>query len=150
MTQPEECKPIEADDVLFRRIPNMRSANFMVTDEQSGRTRPSSGAFEPDEDGVSVYIERVLRAYDLDSNCLMDQPLQGVVALEVTDVVSGGEVALTIVSDPWPQDVEDKSHQRNAAHALIQGLGDLGKKPRRREQRRLATLADPVSEHGEE
>lgn len=146
MELPEERKPIREDDILYRRIPNVASADFMTTDEQTGERRPSSGAFEPDEDGVSVYIDRVLRAYRLSHEALVEEPFHGVVSLLAADISADGS-GLSLVSDPWPKDVDDPKHDRNAAHALVKGLADLGKKTRRREQRRLAkrctTIVDP-------
>jgi hypothetical protein len=50
-------------------------------------------------------------------------------------------ISLGINDDPWPQDVPDPKHLRNAAHALVIGWEGLGKKARIRRQKEFANLA---------
>lgn len=141
-TEREEDKPLRDDDVLLRRIPKANTADFMTFDEVTGRHRPSSGAFEADDDGVSVYIERVLSAYELDAVCIFEDSQDGIAELHITRVREAGDATLTVIKDPWPADVPNPQERKHAAHALIKGLGELGKGPRKRSQRDLARGAE--------
>jgi hypothetical protein len=67
----------------------------------------------------------------------MRDPWNLVVSVDVGDIRS---LQLGACDDPWPPDVDEREHPRNAAHALITGLEDLGKKERRRRQRELVAL----------
>jgi hypothetical protein len=57
------------------------------------------------------------------------------------DDSQGVSFNLGVVLDLYPQDVPDPEHPRYAAHALITGVLELGKKPKSRAQRGLAAYA---------
>jgi len=107
-------------------------------DSLSGERRPTSGAFQPDSDGVSVYRMSILRASGLTATDLVNDRQNLVVGLPLGEVRS--IAGLGVVDDPWPTDAYEPSHPRNAAHALIVGWQGLSKNERRRRQRALAML----------
>jgi hypothetical protein len=123
-------------DVVFRRLSDT-GPNMIAVDELTGTRRPTSGAFAPDEDGVSVYVEAVLAARDLTAKDIVRAAQNVVASIEVREIRA---LDLDIKPDPWPPDSDDPDHPRNAAHALIVGLELLGAKQRRRRQRELALL----------
>ncbi len=92
----------------------------------------------PDEYGVSVYRERVLREDGLSAADLIRDPMNGVVSVTAQAVRSFG---LGVVPDAWPESTDDPNHRRNAAHALIKGLERLGKKRQQKLRRSLACVA---------
>ena len=49
---------IAGDEVVLRRV--KAKPSMVVTDSLTGAVRPSSGAFKPDDDGISVYREQLL------------------------------------------------------------------------------------------
>jgi len=59
------------------------------------------------------------------------------VSIPVADVLS---IPLGAQPDPWPSDIPDPEHPRNAAHALIVGWEGLTKSARKERQRALASL----------
>lgn len=108
---------------------------MLAIDAVTGQRRPSSGAFKPDADGVSIYRASRLAATGLGVVAVVRDPWNVVVALGVGDVRA---VPLGVRDDPWPDDIDEPEHPRNAAHALITGWQGLGKNERRRRQRALA------------
>jgi hypothetical protein len=60
-----------------------------------------------------------------------------VVGFSVADVRS---LRLGVRNDLWPKDVIDPDHPRYCAHALIVGLGDLGKSARIKIQKKLVSI----------
>jgi hypothetical protein len=127
---------IPDEDVLLRRLSDS-GPNMIAWDLETRQPRPSSGAFKPDDDGVSVYRLMVLTEAGLTPDDVVREPLNVVVGLGAGDVRSLG---LGIRNDPWPQDIDEPEHPRNVAHALITGLELLGKKQRIRRQRELTML----------
>jgi hypothetical protein len=127
---------IPSSEVLYRRLSDP-GRSMVAIDQVTGVRRPSSGAFKPDADGVSVYRRGVLEQASLGPQDLITAPQNLVVGVEVGDVRS---IGLGAWNDPWPADVPDPEHPRNAAHALITGLGHLGKKARLRRQQALVGL----------
>jgi hypothetical protein len=119
-------------ETLCRRVPNQPT--FLVPDLVTGRKRVSSGAFTPDEDGLSVYLLDLLMSAGQD---------HGAVRARSDDVVVGftaGEarrLTLGVRPDPWPPDTPDSGHPRNAAHALVVGW-PAAAKGRKSLQRALA------------
>jgi len=112
----------------------------MVTiDRATGLRRPSSGAFKPDEDGVSVFRESLLRRHTLSAEVVADRSLRQLIASISVGQVRQGDMGVR--DDPWPPDVPDPSHPKWEAHALIVGLEDLPKNDRIRKQRLLASQA---------
>jgi hypothetical protein len=135
---PEDDPNIPDEEVLYRRL-SYDGGAWVTRDPITGDAlRPSSGGFDPDTDGVSVFRRTLLLG--------QDPPLgPGDVALRSGDILESIAVAdvrslhLGVRDDLWPKDVPDPDHPRYGAHALITGLDDLGRNARTRCQRRLAT-----------
>lgn len=128
---------ISDDDSVLRRLSDSGPSMLRI-DVATGERRPTSGAFKPDQDGVSVYRESLLTARNLTSADLVRSPLNLVIGLDIGDIRSTAR--LGVRDDPWPADIDDPQHPRNAAHALIVGWSGLTKSQRRERQRALATL----------
>lgn len=143
MSSPQPDDPVGPDEPLLRRIPHFNSLTFVCVDDRTGETRLSSGNFalEDGEDGVSVYRAHVLETLGLESSCLIRDPLNGVAALPTKAVT---DAQLEVKPDPYPDDTGEPDHPRDGAHALVLGLAELGKKPRRRVQRALAIASTIV------
>jgi hypothetical protein len=137
---PNDDLQVPDEEVLYRRLP-FDDQNWLVRDSITGEpVRPTSGAFQPDSDGLSVYRKSILNS--------QKPPLGPAdVAMTSENVIisfTAGQVrsiSLGINDDPWPQDVPDPKHPRNAAHALVIGWEELGKKARIRRQKDFANLA---------
>jgi hypothetical protein len=110
---------------------------MVAFDPVTNEWRPSSGAFKPDEDGVSVYRRSLLEEAGLSGRDVQIKPENLVAGVVVGDVRS---LALGVVNDPWPPDVPEPDHPRNGAHSLVTGLGSLGKGERIRRQREIVKL----------
>ncbi|HEY0871690.1 MAG TPA: hypothetical protein VGD55_14925 [Acidothermaceae bacterium] len=109
---------------------------MFAVDQATGATRPSSGAFKPDADGVSAYSEMALGAEGLSPSALF---LRSTGALARLPVGSIRRIAgLDAVGDPWPRDVPD--HPTNAAHALITGMAGISKGARLDLQKAIAEM----------
>ncbi|MDA8281348.1 MAG: hypothetical protein M0Z63_13195 [Actinomycetota bacterium] len=128
---------IADDDRLYRRLSD-NGPNMIAVDVLTGALRPSSGAFKPDDDGVSVYRESLLQRDSLTPADVVRAPQNLVVALRVGAVRSIRP--LGVRDDPWPAGIPDEDHPRNAAHALIKGWDGLTTSERRRRQKALAEL----------
>lgn len=138
MSGPNPDDLVADDEPLLRRIPHFNGHAFVCMDDESGETRLSSGSFAPDEDGVSVYRTHVLRTLNLGPDCLIRSPLNGVAELAARAVRAE---ELDVKPDPNPKNTGEPEHPRDAAHALIIGLGELSKSRRRKAQRALAAAA---------
>jgi hypothetical protein len=126
---------IPDDEILYRRL-SYDGGDWLANTDP---VRPASGGFQPDADGLSVYRHSILAS--------LTPPLNGrAVAIRPGDVVVGFTVRdvraskLGVKDDPWPNDVVEPDHPRNAAHALIVGWDGLGKNARVRRQRDLTRL----------
>lgn len=136
---PSDDSEILNDEILYRRLAS-DDRNWLVKDSITGApVRPTSGAFQPDDDGLSVYRDSILRS--------QNPPLGPAdVAVSTQNMIIGFTVeavrslSLDIRDDPWPQDIPDPKHPRNAAHALIVGWEGLGTNARIRLQKRFAKL----------
>ena len=128
---------IPDDDSLYRRLSDS-SPNMVVVDAVTGERRPSSGAFKPDADGVSVYREAKLRDAGLGPADVAKSPWNLVVSVGVADVRSLRP--LGIRDDPWPPDIDEPDHPKNTAHALITGWHALSRSQRLHLQRSLTHL----------
>lgn len=133
------ASPVDDSEILYRRLFD-GGPNMVTTDVVTGEQRPSSGAFKPDEDGVSVFRQVVLEAAGLGPADVRKAP-SNLVASVLTAELRSEEMGLDVVPDPWPQDTDDADHPRNAAHALVTGFEGLGKNARRRRQQALVALA---------
>lgn len=127
---------IENDDELYRRLAN-NGPDMVAVDLETGERRPSSGAFKPDHDGVSVFRRDLLTDAGLDVDDVVKDPWNLVVSVGVGDVRS---INLGVHDDPWPQDIDDPGHPRNGAHALITGIESLSRNQQRKLQKRLVEL----------
>jgi len=123
-------------DDVYRRLSDS-GPNMVRVDLETGERRPSSGAFRPDADGVSVYRRSVLEEGGLGASDVVRNPWNLVVSVNVGEVRS---IELGVRDDAWPADIVEPTHPRNAAHALITGLERLGKSRRVRRQRDLVEL----------
>lgn len=136
---------IDNAEVLYRRISNVGQASFMIIDEKTGARRPTSALFRPDKDGLSVYLDSVLRRHGLTETAVLTRPESGVLSLTAQDV---RDEELGVAADPWPAETDDRTHKRNAAHALIVGLVPLSKSQLKLKQRALIAKCkisiDPV------
>lgn len=138
MTEPASQVP--DDDAVYRRLSDSSPAMVYV-DPLTGERRPTTGAFlaKRDEDGVSVYREQLLVAAGLGPADVVTASHNLVVSVGVADVRS--VTPLDVRDDPWPGDVPDPTHARNAAHALVVGWTGLSKSQRR--ERQLALVNAP-------
>jgi hypothetical protein len=123
------------EEELLRRLAAGDSA-FVVHDPVTGKRRPSSGAFKPDDDGVSVYQSTLLETAGLSPADVMTDSANLVVGFLAADVRGLG---LGIRPDRWPPD--DQGHPRGVAHALLTGLEELGKNEQHRRRQDLAKVA---------
>lgn len=127
---------ISGDEVVWRRLSDDGS-NMIAHDAGSGTQRPSSAAFHPDTDGVSVYRVRVLSACGLGPESIVNAPGNLVYALSVRNVrrIEPLDVEADPLTGPGPS-------CRGRAHALIVGWTDLSRRERIRRQRPLAECAE--------
>lgn len=136
---------IDNDEILYRRIPNVEQGSFMAIDEATMVRRPTSAVFRPDKDGLSVYLDSILRKYELTERDVQTRPESGVLSLTVGDIRAEG---LGIARDAWPNGKDDSNHLRDAAHALVVGFRSLTKSERRLKQHALISrcqiLIDPL------
>jgi hypothetical protein len=77
---------ISDGEILYRRIPNVGHASFMLIDEVTNIRRPTSAVFRPDKDGLSVYLDSILRQHELTERDVQTRPESGVLSLTVGDV----------------------------------------------------------------
>lgn len=138
---------VENDETLFRRLPDpgITGTKFVVIDAQTGLPRPTSAAFSPTVDGVSVYRQGVLAEHGMDASHCATATAGEVVGFQTGEVREVG--TLDVVPDAWPPDVEDPGQMRNAAHALIIGWDLMGKRDRDRARRALAKLPSMTWAH---
>jgi hypothetical protein len=136
---PGDQLDIPNEEVLYRRLSD-DSPNMVAVDKATGQRRPSSGAFKPDDDGVSVFRASVLGRQSLSVEVVADRT-QGQLVVSIT-VERVRQADMGVRDDPWPPGVPDPAHPKWEAHALIIGLEELPKKERIRKQRLLASQAD--------
>ena len=129
---------IPDEDSIFRRLGGSR---MTCIDSVTGEERPTSGAFMPDpnEDGVSVYRASVLDAMGLTWTVVIRNQSTRVVELGVSDVRA--IEPLDVEPDPWPNEMDEADHARNAAHALITGWVGHSKNQRHKLAQSLAKVA---------
>ncbi len=110
---------------------------MITVDVISGERRPSTGAFKPDSDGLSVYRESKLHDAGLSAADVVKAPQNLVVSLGVGDVRHAAR--LGVRDEPWPTGIDDADHPRNGAHALVVGWDGLTRGQRRERQLLLVT-----------
>lgn len=130
---------IPGDEILYKRLPTDEK-EWLVKDQITGKpVRPTSGAFVPHPDGISVYRNSIMASQD---------PPLGPADLAVSSTnyilsftaAQARSISLGIKNDAWPEGIADADHPRNAAHALIVGLEKLGKKEKIRRQKEFSRL----------
>lgn len=134
---PEDDPLVTREELLYRRIYS-DDPGWIVKDDITGEPlRPTSGAFKPDTDGLSSYREKILRERNLTAADVITTSCNWVISVPVASL---RDIGLGVKPDPWPKDVPDPQHERNAAHTLITGLVEVGRNERRRRQVALAEL----------
>jgi hypothetical protein len=139
---PGDQLDIPDEEVLYRRLSD-DSPNMVTIDRTTGLGRPSSGAFKPDDDGVSVFRESVLRRHHLSADVVADRSIGQLIA-----TIRVGQVrqeSLGVRDDSWPPEVPDPSHPKWEAHALIVGFEGLSKNERIRKQRQLGRVSKVIA-----
>ena len=127
------------DDAVYRRLSDT-GPSMVYIDPVTGEQRPTSGAFKPDADGVSVYSKTAMAAVGVELSDLFVRAGNVVVELPVA-AVRASEQPLDAVADPWPADIPEPDHPRNAAHALVVGFDGLTKGQRKRAQDHLVRIS---------
>lgn len=113
---------------------------MVYVDPITGQQRPTSGAFKPDDDGISVYSRDAMRMSKVEPTDLLVRPGSLLVSLGVAHIREV-DSSIDVVADPWPDGIPEPDHPRNASHALITGFKGLTKSQRKRVQDRLVRLA---------
>lgn len=136
--RPDDPSIVDAETVYWR-APELPLENWTVFDEGRNCHRVRGGAFPWNEDGVSCYMERILRELGLDFLVIKNEPRNGVLAVRVQKVRESG---LGVARDPNPDYIPvDELQPRDEAHALIVHDEDVGSKQRKRRTSALATTA---------
>lgn len=125
---------VSGGEVLYRLL----FPDWVYVDPITGERRPTSAAFEPDDEGVSIYRETVLMRSHLGASDLTRSPSDPVIGFTAEEV---RDLGLRVLSDAWPTDVPDPAHPKHGAHALISGLEIMGKKPQLRKRKELAKMS---------
>jgi len=119
--------------VAHRRIHHQ--PNMLSVDQATQLVlRPTSAAFDPDDDGLSVYLDAELQVLGLgprDVRAVASQLVAGLTQKMIDDA------GLTLVEAP---DLDDQ-HPRGPAHALLQGWEGLSLKKRKAKSRALSQSA---------
>jgi hypothetical protein len=133
---PRDDPGIPDTETVYRWL--SKQAGFVVQDRVTGERRVSSGAFAPDDDGLSVYRHLLLEREGL-------TPVEGlardtgnvIVSLNVGELRS---LELGIHDDLNPPGVRDPEHPRHKAHALVVGWEGMTRGKRIKRQRELSRL----------
>lgn len=135
MTGLEDDPSIFGEETCLRRV-DRNYPNMFKIDSATGIERPTSAAFKYQNDGLSVFREKILVANDLNYRDIILKPGQVVASLHVEQIRSCN--GLGVCNDPWPKGIPDENHKRNAAHALVVGWNSLSKLEAKAHQRFLA------------
>jgi hypothetical protein len=127
-------EPLDDADWLYRRLIDDDTSQMCTGSD--GLRRPSSAAFAPNDDGVSVYSEQAMVATGASTADLILPPANLLARISVR--LLRVTFQLDVVGDPWPRGIREEGHRRNASHALIVGLEMLTTKERKRRQRGIA------------
>lgn len=132
---PDNDASILDSEMLYRRIPG--SDNVSTTwDDNQGRLRASSAAFDDDIDGMSVFLSSVIEKLGLTAGAVVHGHPGYLVA-----AISAGSVRLEgmgVIPDPDPPDAPP--HPCNPAHALVT-TGHISGRARRKAARNIAKIA---------
>lgn len=128
---------IAGDDTVLRSV----RESDRVLDAVSGRIRPSSAAFTEQDDGISVYLESVLRSLGLGAATVAEsRDGEHVYGIVVTEVRTLGAGVVRAAIDP-PRSAIDP------AHALVRTDRTWSGSRRRRMQTAFARAASLVHTH---
>lgn len=123
-------------ETLYWRAPQVPLEHWTVFDEGRNGERVRGGAFPWNDDGVSCYIDSILRAVGLDHLAVKDIPRNGVLSVQTGKV---RECKLGVARDPDPDYIaRDRLKPRDKAHALIVHTDDV---PRKQRDKRTSALA---------
>jgi len=127
-------------DELLRRIPSLTNGDFYAINTKTGERRFTSACFKlhPDETGLSIYSKTVIELLDLTLAAVCRKPHNAVASIPGAEPPRRG---LRTDPDPWPQDVPEPEHPRNAAHALIMGITAMERPQQRDVARAFAAIA---------
>lgn len=127
MTEPANDR-VDDNETLLRRIPDLGRADFSPVDLATEERRLSSGAFTPDDDGISLYREALPSRAGLKARAVVRHPLNAVACLP-TLAVRG--MKLDVVPDPQPATSADPDFRLGMTHALIVGFASPASRGRR-------------------
>lgn len=133
---------IDNIETLYWRAPRLPLENWTTFDEGRNSHRVRGGAFPWNEDGVSCYIDSILRDVGLDHLAVKDIPRNGVLSVQAGKV---RDCKLGVARDPDPDYIaRDQLKPRDKAHALIVHGDDVGSKQRGKRTSALAKTAQIV------
>jgi hypothetical protein len=119
--------------IAHRRVHHQ--PQMLAVDQASNLVKgPSSAAFMPDSDGLSVYLDGRLVELGLGPSNIRTAESQVVAGLSAETITS---LDLWLVADPE----KDGPQPLGQAHALIKGWEELSGKQRKRTARELASHA---------
>lgn len=106
------------EEMVLRRY-NPSRLDHVIRDEGMDSYRLRSGAvsLRRDEDGVSVYRERILRCQGLPNSAIIEPMYSGIARAQVERIRAQAD-PLDVVSDPWPHG-RTPMPNRDLAHALV-------------------------------
>lgn len=137
---------ITDDDVLYKYSPTVPLEGWLIWDEGDGVWRVKSGAFQWHDDGISCYLDSVLRAHGLTEEDVKTDPQNGVFGIAVGAVRA---LELGVARDPNPSYIDPAARRpRDIAHALIVCDRTLGRSAADKLRRRLAHGSEIVLEGG--
>jgi hypothetical protein len=130
-------------DQLLRRIPSLENEQFYAVNTATGERYFSSSCFKlrPDETGLSIFSETIIKRLELTYADVCRKPHNAVASLPGSEPPRRG---LRTEPDPWPEDAPEPEHPRNAAHAVINGIDALTKPDQRQLARDFAKIAKLV------
>lgn len=146
---PEDDQTILDQDRLLRRIFHASVNNqvrFVVEDAVRHERVPTSAGFAPDEDGLSVYLERLLSEVGSGPEAVVTEPMNAVASLLASSLRKCG---LGIVRDPHPPGTPDPEHPRHAAHCLATGWAGRSRNQVHKIRKALAAAATLIVDPGD-
>jgi hypothetical protein len=128
------------NDELLRRVPSLSNNDFYAKNTETGERQLTSACFKlgRDETGLSIYSKTTIERRNLTCADVCRKPHNAVASIPGSEPPRRG---LTTEPDPWPDDVPEPEHPRNAAHALIMGIADMAPNKQRQLARDFAGIA---------